>query len=105
MNRPTNKQTNEPTGKKRQPTLLGDILKKYEPKEEGKYITQEFQDYGYRLAVDLGDLDHKALYIKLAKTVDRKVLESARAFAVDADHARSRARLFMWKVKQLRGVK
>lgn len=88
--------------KQQQPTLIGDILDKYKPKEEGKYISREFQDYGYRLAVDLDDLKHKALYIKLAKTVDRKILEAARAFAVDAEHAKSRARLFMWKMKELR---
>lgn len=88
--------------KKTQPTLLGDILKKYEPKEDGKYITREFQDYGYRLAVDLDDLAHKSLYIKLAKTTERKILEAARAFVIDAEHARSKGRLFMWKVKELK---
>lgn len=87
---------------KRQPTLLGDILAKYEAKNDGKYISQEFQDYGYRLAVDLNDLPHKSLYIKLAKTVDRAILEKARSFAVDAYTAKSRAKLFMWKMKELR---
>lgn len=87
---------------KTQPTLLGDILAKYEAKEDGKYITREFQDYGYRLAVDLDDLAHKALYIRMAKMVPRGILETARAFAVDAEHARSRAKIFMWKVRELR---
>jgi hypothetical protein len=85
-----------------QPTLLGDILAKYAPKDDGKYISQEFQDFGYRLAVDLNDLPHKALYIKLAKTVPRAVLEQARAFAVDAHHAKSKGKLFMWKVSELK---
>lgn len=85
-----------------QPTLLGDILAKYQPKEEGKYISREFQDYGYRLAVDLDDLAHTSLYIRLAKTVPRGVLDSARAFAVDAPNARSKARIFMWKLRELR---
>ncbi|MFH2019392.1 MAG: hypothetical protein ABII80_02165 [bacterium] len=88
--------------KNTQPTLLKNILDKYTPKDDGKYISKEFQDYGYRLAVDLNDLAHKALYIKLAKTVERGVLDKARAFAVDAEHARSRARLFMWKMRELR---
>jgi len=88
--------------KKRQPTLLADILAKYEPKKEGKYISQEFQDYGYRLAVDLSDLAHKSLYIRMAKTVDRKILEAARSFVVDAEHANSKGRLFMWKVQELK---
>lgn len=87
---------------KTQPTLIGDILAEYKPKDDGKYISREFQDYGYRLAVDLDDLAHKSLYIRLAKTVDRKVLEAARTFAVDASHAKSRARLFMWKMRELK---
>ena len=85
----------------RQPTLLGDILKKFEGRNDGKYISQEFQDYGYRLAVDLNDMAHKSLYIRMAKTVPRETLEQARAFAVDAEHAKSKGRLFMWKVSDL----
>src|SRR5688572_12392062 len=85
-----------------QPTLLGDILKKFEGRNDGKYISQEFQDYGYRLAVDLNDMDHKSLYIRMAKTVPRAILEAARAFAVDAEHAKSKGRLFMWKVGELK---
>lgn len=85
-----------------QPTLLGDILAKFEGRNDGKYISQEFQDYGYRLAVDLNDMDHKSLYIRMAKTVPRAILEAARAFAVDAEHAKSKGRLFMWKVGELK---
>lgn len=85
-----------------QPTLIADILAKYEPKDTGKYISREFQDFGYRLAVDLDDMAHKALYIKLAKTVPRAILEAARAFAVDAEHAKSKGKLFMWKVWELK---
>lgn len=85
-----------------QPTLLGDILSKYEAKKDGKYISQEFQDFGYRLAIDLDDMAHKSLYIKMAKSVPRSILEQARAFAVDADHAKSKGRLFMWKVGELK---
>ncbi len=85
-----------------QPTLLGDILAKYKPEDSAKYISREFQDYGYRLAVDLNDMDHKSLYIRMAKTVPRQILEAARAFAVDAEHAKSKGRLFMWKVMDLK---
>jgi len=85
-----------------QPTLLADILAKYESSDRGKYISQEFQDYGYRLAVDLNDMEHKSLYIRMAKTVDRAILEQARAFVVDAEHAKSKGRLFMWKVTDLK---
>ncbi len=67
---------------------------------KNKYISREFQDYGVRLAQDLGDLAHKSLYIKLAKTVDRKILEQCKRFVIDSN-ADSKGALFMWKMKQL----
>lgn len=82
---------------------IGDLFTQYQPTEDKGYISREFQEFGYRLAAELGDLHHKSLYIKLAKEVDRAVLEQARRFVIDADNAKSKARLFMWKVKQLRG--
>ncbi len=66
--------------------------------DEKKYISKEFQDYGYRLAEELNDLKHKALYIKLAKELPRPLLEEARSFVKDASNVRSRAKLFMWKL-------
>lgn len=84
-----------------QPTLLGDILAKYEPKKDGKYISREFQDYAYRLAVDLDDLTHKSLYMRLAKNTQRGLLDAARSFALDAPNVKSKARLFMWKLREL----
>ncbi|MEI6690406.1 MAG: hypothetical protein WCL07_01515 [bacterium] len=85
-----------------QPTLLGDILNKYQIKKDGKYISQEFQDYGYRLAIDLDDMAHKALYIRLAKTTPRATLETARSYVVDALNARNKGRMFMWKLMELK---
>ncbi len=81
---------------------LGSLFDNYQVGESGKYISREFQDFGYRLAVELDDLKHKSLYIKLAKNEDRGLLEAARRFVIDADHARSKARLFMWKLKELK---
>lgn len=81
------------------------VLLNYEINDRDKYISREFQDYGYRLAEDLDDLKHKALYIKLAKVEDRKLLETARRFVVDAESARSKGRLFMWKLKELKDEK
>ncbi|MDP3954819.1 MAG: hypothetical protein Q8Q15_00460 [bacterium] len=77
------------------------ILQKFNPTED-RYISREFQAYGYRLAQELGDIEHKALYIKLAKTTPRILLEEARNFIKDAGHVKSRPRLFMWKLKGLR---
>jgi hypothetical protein len=81
-------------------TILGDI----DIKEKGKYVTKEYQDYGLRLAHELGDERRKSLYIKLAKEVSREVLEEARAFVKDQSvgQVKSRARLFMWKLSELR---
>jgi hypothetical protein len=79
---------------------VGDILKKFNPLED-KYISREFQSYGIYLAEELDDYKHKALYIRLAKTVPRAILEKAMSFVKDAN-VRSRARLFMWKMKQLK---
>ena len=78
-----------------------DILKDFDW-DKKKYITREFQDYGYRLAEELGDLKHKALYIKLAKELPRRFLEQARTFVKDASHVKSPAKLFMWKLKKLK---
>lgn len=73
----------------------------YQLTDKGGYITQEFQDYGYRLALALNDLKHKSLYIKMAKEIKRSILEQALSFVKDAQ-ARSKAKLFMWKIKQLK---
>jgi len=78
---------------------ISEILKSR--KVQWKYITREFQDYGYRLAESLDDLKHKSLYIKLAKEEDRELLQKAWDFVKDS-RARSKAKLFMWKLKQLR---
>ncbi len=80
---------------------VGDLLKGFDW-EEDKYISREFQKYGYDLAKELNDLKHKALYIKLAKETPRQLLEQVRNFVKDAGKVRSRGRLFMWKLSELR---
>ncbi|MBN1916133.1 hypothetical protein JW796_04050 [Candidatus Dojkabacteria bacterium] len=73
-----------------------------EKKKNLKYVTREFQDFGYRLAIKLGDLAHKALYIKLAKSEDRRLLEEAVSFSMDYPKARNKGKIFMWKLKELK---
>lgn len=85
-------------------STIKSVLEKYEV-EEDKYISREFQQYGYELALELNDEKHKALYIKLAKETPRGLLEAARTFVKDAENARSKARLFMWKLNQLKKTK
>lgn len=79
---------------------INDILQKFNPVED-KYISREFQSYGVHLAETLSDEKHTSLYIKLAKTVPRPLLDRALSFVTDSK-ARSKARLFMWKLKELR---
>ncbi len=84
---------------------IGDVINKYKLDDTDKYVSREFQKYAYDLAQELGDMPHKSLYMKLAKETPRGLLESARSFVKDAENARSRGRLFMWKLKQLKELK
>lgn len=70
----------------------------------GRFSRHEFQVYGYRLAEELGDLRHKSLYIKFARELPREVLEEALGF-VKMSKAKSRARLFMWKLQEVKRQK
>ena len=81
------------------------LLFKYNLKKDGKYISREIHDYDYRLALELDDEKNKSLYIKLAKEAERGLLEQARLFIKDAKKVRSKARLFMWKLKELKNGK
>ncbi len=78
------------------------VLSDYAKPEKNKYVSQEFQDYGYRLACEMGEEKKKAMYIKMAKTVDRKILERARTFVIDAEHVRNKGKLFVWAVGKLK---
>lgn len=78
---------------------IKDILKKFDPLKD-KYISREFQSFGVHLSEKLQDTRRKSLYIKLAKTVHRPILEAALRYVIDAN-ARNKAALFMWKLKEL----
>lgn len=79
---------------------IQDVLVSFNPVED-KYVSREFQAYGIYLAETLGDHKHIALYIKLAKTTPRAILDKALSFVIDAN-AKSKPRLFMWKMKELK---
>ncbi len=79
---------------------VGKILERFNPVVD-KYVSREFQTYGLYLAENLDDTKHKSLYIKLAKTVHRSILEKALQFCIDST-AKNKGALFMWKLKQLR---
>ena len=80
---------------------VGDVIKKFDS-DKDKYISQEFQKYGYDLAQELGDPKNVSLYIKLAKITPRGILETARNFIKDAYQVQSRPKLFMWKLTELK---
>lgn len=81
---------------------LSKILDKYEvDQDKQRRISQEWQDYAYRLALELDDKQHTSLYMRLCKNTPRPILEEARVF-VKGSTAKSKAKLFMWKVKQLK---
>lgn len=80
---------------------LGNILAAMREKSTGKYLAHEWQLYGYRLAVFLDDEKRISMYMKLAKEENRQMLQNAWDF-VKESNARSKPRLFLWKLTQLR---
>ena len=82
------------------------ILDRYDLEEtKQKRISREFQDYAYRLAVELDDTAHTAIYMRLAKNTPREIIEQARLFVLGANHPNNKGKLFMWKLKQIREEK
>lgn len=79
---------------------IKNILKNFKPVED-KYISREFQNFGIYLSEELNDYKHRGLYIKLAKTIHRSILEKALSFVSDSN-AKNKGALFMWKLKLLR---
>lgn len=84
-------------------TLTKELLdiKKYQDLQSNQHIAHEFQSFGCYLAETLADKQHTSLYIKLAKTLSRSLLERALSFVSDAQ-ADNKAKLFMWKLQQLK---
>ena len=81
---------------------MTNILDKYELDEtKQKRISREWQDYAYRLAVALDDTKHTAIYMRIVKSLPREMVEKAKSFVMDAG-ARSKGKMFMWKLKQLK---
>ena len=93
-------------------TSIGDVLKKFKKDKDSqslpseysrdKYVSFEFQKYGYDLAQELGESKNVSLYIKLAKETPRAMLENARNYIKDAYQVQSRAKLFMWKLQKIK---
>ena len=80
---------------------ISQVLNKFDPVKD-KYVSREFQTFALKLAEELDDYKHRAIYMRLAKTVHRSILERALSFCIDSK-ADNKGALFMWKLKQLRG--
>lgn len=81
---------------------IAKVIDEVKHKDRPKNIAYEFQAYGVFLAESLQDTKHYSLYIKLAKEVDRKILEEALNYTKEYYGAKNKARVFMWRLKQLR---
>ena len=66
-----------------------------------KYISRDFQAFGIYLAEEMNDYKNKGMYIKLAKTNHRPILEKALSFVKDSN-ANNKIALFLWKMKQIK---
>lgn len=71
-------------------------------KDRPKNLTKEFQVFGVYLAESLEDTKHYSLYIKLAKELPRNMLEEALSFTKGYYGAKSKAKIFMWRLNQLK---
>jgi len=83
---------------------ISDSLDKFKDVKRSSNNSTEFQMYGVYLADTLGDTKHYSLYIKMAKTMPRQILESALSYVKDYPNAKSKGKLFMWKVKEMKKV-
>ncbi len=86
------------------------VLDKYtdEMEQEGgkqRRISREWQDYAYRLALELEDTAHTSLYMRLVKNTPRYLVEMAKNFVKDAFEVKNKGKLFMWKLKMLKEEK
>jgi hypothetical protein len=80
---------------------VSQILKTFNPTQD-KYISRDFQAFGIYLAEEMDDYKNRGMWIKLAKTNHRAVLEKALSFVKDSN-ADNKIALFLWKLKQLKG--
>ena len=81
---------------------LAKIIDEIKFKDRPKNLSREFQTYGVYLAEALEDTKHYSLYIKLAKQIERGLLEEALNFTKGYYNAKNKAKVFMWKLSELK---
>ncbi len=79
---------------------VSQILKNFDPTKD-KYISRDFQSFGIWLSEEMDDYKHRSMWIRLAKTNHRAILERALSFVKDSN-ADNKIALFLWKMKQLK---
>jgi len=83
---------------------LSQIIIETKHKDRPKNLSQEFQVFGVYLAESLDDTKHYSLYIKLAKLTPRHLLEEALTYTKGYLKARNKAKVFMWRLEQLKAT-
>ena len=81
---------------------ISKVLEETKGLKRPKNLSTEFQQFGTYIAEELDDAKHCSLYIKLAKNLDRKILEEALSYTKGYLSAKSKARIFMWKLSILK---
>lgn len=79
---------------------VGKILKDFNPTKD-KYISRDFQAFGIYLAEEMDDYKNRGMWIRLAKTNHRAILEQAHSFVKDSK-ADNKIGLFLWKLKKIK---
>ena len=81
---------------------IAKVLQESKNTKRPKNLHVEFQQFGVYLSESLDDPKHTSLYIKLAKDYPRNMLEEALSYTKGYTSARSKAKIFMWKLKDLK---
>ena len=83
--------------KKDTTTLMPEVVA---AQEKNRYVSTPEQLRALQLCRELDDPEHKIYYLSLCKRLKPEIIDAAISFVSDAQ-ARSKAKLFMWQVKQL----
>ena len=70
-------------------------LEKLRERQKDKRVSREFQQAGLDIAEILGDMGHKALYIKLAKEYDSRALFSLAKDVAERKGVKNKGAYFM----------
>lgn len=81
---------------------IGQIIEEIKNSNRPKNLSREFQVYGVYLAESLDDTAHYSLYIKLAKDYPRAMLDNALTYTKGYTKAKSKGKVFMWRLQQLK---